>query len=59
MSMIIILYLNSELCSGRNKNFMVGMRRHKNVTEKHFLPSAKKQAGNREEQDYQEQVGLT
>ena len=33
---------------------MVGMRRHKNVTGKHFLPSAKKQAGNRVEQDYQE-----
>ena len=54
MSMITILYLKSELCSGRNKNLMVGMRRHKNVTEKHFLPSAKKQAGVRGEQDYQE-----
>ena len=33
---------------------MVGMRRHKNVTGKHFLPSAKRHAGDRGDQDYQE-----
>ena len=50
MSMIIILYLNSDLCSGRNKNLMVGMRRHKNVTEK---------AGDRGDQDYLEGVTMS